>query len=67
MSEKLAKKFHEIYEQLAPNFGYETRTDTREFDPTIWEAAIKMARAHNCEAIASQLEQYFKHYEMETN
>lgn len=33
MSEKLARQFHEIYERLAPEFGYETRTETREFDP----------------------------------
>lgn len=29
----LAKQFHEIYERLAPSFGYETRPDTRDFDP----------------------------------
>jgi hypothetical protein len=29
----LAILFHEIYERLAPSFGYETRTDTRTFDP----------------------------------
>jgi hypothetical protein len=28
-----AKKFHEAYERLAPQFGYETRQETREFDP----------------------------------
>lgn len=28
-----ARKFHEIYERLAPDFGYETREETREFDP----------------------------------
>lgn len=31
--EYIARKFHEVYERLAPEFGYETRTDTREFDP----------------------------------
>jgi hypothetical protein len=30
---KLAEQFHEAYERLAPSFGYETRTDTRKFDP----------------------------------
>ena len=30
---ELALKFHEIYERLAPKFGYETRTETRAFDP----------------------------------
>jgi hypothetical protein len=29
----LARRFHEAYERLAPQFGYETRVETREFDP----------------------------------
>lgn len=29
----LAKEFHNAYEELAPTFGYETREDTKEFDP----------------------------------
>ena len=29
----LAKQFHDIYERLAPSFGYETRSETRDFDP----------------------------------
>lgn len=29
----LARLFHAEYERLAPQFGYETRTETREFDP----------------------------------
>jgi len=32
MSIELAKLFHTTYERLAPNFGYETRADTKEFD-----------------------------------
>lgn len=28
-AEKLAKEFHETYERLAPEFGYETRKETR--------------------------------------
>lgn len=28
-----AKIFHDEYERLAPEYGYETREDTREFDP----------------------------------
>lgn len=31
--EKIAELFHDTYEQQAPNFGYETREDTRIFDP----------------------------------
>lgn len=32
MSEKLARRFHEVYERLAPKYGYSTREETREFD-----------------------------------
>ncbi len=32
--QQLAKRFHNYYESLAPTFGYETRTETRRFDPT---------------------------------
>lgn len=31
---ELAHFFHETYERLAPDFGYETRQDTREFSPS---------------------------------
>jgi hypothetical protein len=31
--ETLARFFHETYETLAPGFGYETRPETREFNP----------------------------------
>jgi hypothetical protein len=27
----LARRFHEAYERLAPSYGYETRTETRNF------------------------------------
>ncbi len=30
-AEALAKQFHETYERLAPQFGYETREETRQF------------------------------------
>ena len=30
---KWAKRFHDKYESLAPQFGYETRKDTKEFNP----------------------------------
>ena len=33
MSEQMARRFHEAYERLAPEFGYETRVGTRTFDP----------------------------------
>lgn len=31
--EELARRFHETYERLAPEYGYETREDTKAFDP----------------------------------
>lgn len=30
----LAIMFHETYERLAPEYGYETRKETRAFDPS---------------------------------
>ncbi len=30
---EIAKMFHDTYERLAPSFGYETRKDTKDFDP----------------------------------
>jgi hypothetical protein len=30
--EYLAIMFHDIYERLAPNYGYETRKDTKKFN-----------------------------------
>lgn len=32
-AEYLARRFHELYERLAPEFGYETRPDTKRFNP----------------------------------
>lgn len=43
MSEQLARKFHEIYERLAPSFGYETRTETRAFEPTTPNGRLMIA------------------------
>lgn len=31
---EVARDFHDTYERLAPKFGYETRPDTKSFDPT---------------------------------
>lgn len=33
-AEQLARLFHETYERLAPQFGYETRKETKQFDPS---------------------------------
>jgi hypothetical protein len=30
---RLARRFHEFYEQSAPAFGYKTKEETKEFDP----------------------------------
>ena len=30
---KWAREFHNLYEETAPMFGYETRKETKEFDP----------------------------------
>lgn len=40
---QLAIMFHEIYERLAPSFGYETRTETRKFDPTTPNGQLMVA------------------------
>lgn len=29
----LARRFHDAYERLAPQFGYDTRPDTKVYDP----------------------------------
>ena len=31
---EIASLFHYEYERLAPNYGYETREDTKHFEPT---------------------------------
>lgn len=48
--EVLARRFHETYEQLAPSFGYETRPETREFDPASPNGRLMIAV---CAALAS--------------
>ena len=40
---KLAMLFHTTYERLAPNFGYETRTDTKVFDPLSANGQLMLA------------------------
>ena len=30
---RIARRFHELYEQTAPLFNYQTKKETREFDP----------------------------------
>jgi hypothetical protein len=47
----LAQQFHDTYEQLAPSFGYETRADTKEFDPESPNGQLMVAV---CQEILSQ-------------
>jgi hypothetical protein len=42
-AEKLARQFHETYEKLAPQFGYETREETRDFDATTPNGRLMVA------------------------
>ena len=42
-AEQLARVFHNIYEKLAPDFGYETRKETRDFDPTTPNGKLMVA------------------------
>lgn len=46
----LAERFHETYERLAPDFGYETRPETRKFDPESPNGKLMIAV---CAALAS--------------
>jgi hypothetical protein len=58
--EELARRFHEIYERRAPEFGYETRKETRTFDPTTPNGRLmiavctEIADAHNAELDAER-------------
>jgi len=40
---ELAQLFHETYERLAPTYGYETKTETRQFDPTTPNGKLMIA------------------------
>lgn len=42
-AEQLAQMFHEVYERLAPEFGYVTRADTRRFDRGSHNGKLMMA------------------------
>ena len=41
--EQRARFFHDTYERLAPSFGYETRKDTKKFDPTTSNGQLMIA------------------------
>lgn len=44
-AEKLAVLFHDKYEAMAPKFGYETRPDTKKFDPKTANGKLMVAVA----------------------
>lgn len=49
----LAQAFHEAYERLAPEFGYETREETRQFDPESRNGRLMLAV---CDEIIGRIE-----------
>lgn len=49
----VARQFHEAYERLAPSFGYETRTDTRAFDPDSQSGRLMTAV---CQEVGDRIE-----------
>ena len=50
---KLARRFHDLYEQMAPGFGYTTREETRRFIPESPNGKLMIAV---CEALAASPE-----------
>jgi len=40
---KLARSFHDLYESLAPSFGYQTKKETRQFDPNTPNGKLMVA------------------------
>ena len=50
--EKLARMFHDVYELVAPLHGYETREDTKVFDPESKNGKTMIA---TCKIVISQL------------
>lgn len=50
----LAILFHDTYERLAPQFGYETRKETRAFDPTSPNGKLMIAVCGSIKAIIEQ-------------
>lgn len=49
---ELAELFHEIYERRAPEFGYETRTETRVFNQDTENGQLMIAV---CDEIISRV------------
>lgn len=51
-AETMAELFHTAYERLAPEYGYETRKDTRQFDPQSQNGQLMIA---TCQAVMTTL------------
>jgi hypothetical protein len=49
---RFAGLFHDTYETLAPTFGYETRPETRRFNPVTPNGRLMIAV---CQAVLTQL------------
>ena len=45
--QEVARRFHLAYEQFAPDFGYETRPDTKVFDPYSANGRLMIAVVRN--------------------
>ena len=59
---QIAQKFHDTYERLAPLFGYETRAETKQFDPESPNGKLMIAV---CAEIGRniELEAYFRGFD----
>jgi hypothetical protein len=57
---ELAVLFHEAYERLAPSFGYETRVETRRFDPESKNGKLMVAV---CTELLSQCDRHAEQIE----
>jgi len=53
---KLARMFHDLYEEYAPQFGYITNPETRTFDPASNNGRLMAKVCH--EVVTSSLTQY---------
>lgn len=58
--ESLAECFHNLYEKYAPEFGYETRKDTKKFDPESPNGLLMTKVCH--EIISSTLKEAQEEY-----
>jgi hypothetical protein len=57
--QEVARRFHLAYEQFAPDFGYETRPDTKVFDPNSANGQLMIAVVRN--VLIEQASAYLDH------